>query len=346
MTVVYSSLDEQTKTHLGILSELPPSMPTPFYDMWKNAPVVTGNATTKKLKWSWYLRKVIVAMLIEKGSTLPGLDKVKDNEWREAEIEPGETVALQSITAAELTALQPNGTDTFMIGGQQIKTSDQLAVEKYQFIKDAIVRRYEIMCAQLIKDGVVHFSDGKSSYDFQIPAAEKVTYSATQGFLKLVKTALVKYKKRNGMVPDKFLIGSDIVDAILMDKDLQETMKNLNFTNVAKDVLVNNFALIVGTFMGQVLEQLDITFDEKGVEIMPGNQIKLLNTKQFKRGYAAIPVMNPATKIPDHWLGDFWTSIKVGDDLNPQSTLIGKGGFFPIVVDPATIYTLEVTIEK
>lgn len=346
MTVKMEALSEQTKTHLGILSEIKPTIPTPFYDMFKNKPVVTGGSKTKKISWAWYLRKTHAAELIAKGSSLPGLKELTDNEWRQAEIEPGEIIARQSMTASDITALQPEGTETFLVGGQYVKTSDQIALEKLQIIKDSLARRWDIMCAQLIKDGVVIFSNGVGKYDFGIPNAKKVTYSPTNGLLKLLRKEFTSYKKANGMMPDKCLIGADIVDAILEDKDLHETMRNLNFTNVAKDVVVNNFGLILGTFMGQQLEQMDVAFDEKGKEILPTNQIKLLNTSQFKRGYAAIEVTNPQTKLPDLWLGDIWTGIMPGDEIQPQATLFGKNGFFPIVVDPSTIYTLEVTIEK
>jgi hypothetical protein len=344
MAMTLGQLPAQLKTHLGILSGLQPSMPTPFYDIFKNAPIITGNVQTDKIVFNYLVRKEFAAGLRKKGLGSNAMRKVKDNAWIKVEIEPGEIADSQVLTASELSQLQAGQTEEFIIGTQTIKTNEQLAEMKFQLLKDSVMRRADIMCAQLINDGKVQFSNGIDEYDYLIPAADAEVYNSSSGFLVLIKKLIMNFRKRTGRLPNRVLIGTDIVDAILQDDILQKTMYTMGFNNIANNVVANNLGLVLGQFMGQNLEQMDFAFDEKGTEIIAGNVIKLIDTTQLRRGYAPIDVINPATNMPDKWMGDFWTGTHVESPIDARATLFVKSGFFPILVDPVAIQTANVTI--
>jgi hypothetical protein len=144
------------------------------------------------------------------------------------------------------------------------------------------------------------------------------------------------------MVPNKFLIGSEIVDKILEDDKVQATMRRLNYTNVAKDLNSDEKSLIIGTFMGQELKEMEFSFDENGADIIPGTQIKVLNTNELRRGQAPIQAINPATKLPDIFLGEYWSDIDPGRVVAATAEIFLKSGFFPVIIDPVTLQTFEI----
>lgn len=341
MAISQNSLSPLQITLLGVLEGLPQTEPTPFLNMFANAPVVSS--ATDILEFDYRVNKNKTAELLKKGSR--GKEVQMANDWLRVRIQPGEQIAKDIITADELKRMMAGETEVFRIGGQQIKTSQQLAQMKMQSIKDSIVKRQNIMCAQLINDGNVYFSDGVNSLDYDIPVEKTVNYDANTVILSEIRKMLSDYRKITGLMPDKILIGASIVDKMLGDVKVQDTMYKMGYTNVAQGLEATEKALIIGTLLGQTLEQMDFSFDDKGVEIIADNKIKMLSTSQFRRGYTALNAINPATNLPDLFLGEYWTGIESVDSIGAKATLFGKSGFFPIVIDPKSIQTWNVVIE-
>jgi hypothetical protein len=230
-----------------------------------------------------------------------------------------------------------------MIGGNLIPTGSQFKEEKLQMLKESILQRANIMCAQLINDGKVYFSNSADYWDFAIPAPKAKTYSATNGFLKIVGETLSDYWNANSMDCDTYLIGSDIVGKILQDSALHQTMYNLGLSNVGRDLTVAEQKLVIGTFMGQNLQQTGRTFNEKGVSIIPGNHIKLLNTQKLRQGFSGIEVIDTVTKTPDVVIMDYYADVTVESEIDAYATFFMKSGFFPLVEDPASIQTYAIS---
>ena len=342
MTITLAGLPAQVQTNYGILSGLQPTYPTPFRDLFMSAPMLAGTKS-QTIEFSYMIRNVKAAELMKKKG-ITGIKKIKDNYWRKVVIETGELSAAQSLTADEITLLQPGGNAVWMVGGEMIPTTNQLAQQKIQLMLDAIAIRENIMCTQLINTGIVTSSDGDDTWTFGIPAAQAKTYSDAASFLVMVKDIIQDYRKATGKLPNRFLIGSDIVDKMLIDTALQTTMYNLGMTNIGRDMTSDEKALVIGHFMGQNLQQMDLSFDENGVNIIAGNVIKLLDTSQFRKGQAPIQIINPSTELPDIFLGDYFADTQVDDKKNASAEMFLKSGFFPVVIDPVSIQTYTVTI--
>lgn len=342
MSISIGNLPPQIKANYGILSGLAPTFPTPFRDMFMTAPMLAGTKAGT-IKFSYRVGNTKAAELLKKGS-ISGIKKIRGQYWREVELTPGEIFASTALTATELTQMQPGGNEVWMIGGEIIPTSSQLANEKLQELKDAAAARENIMATQLINNGIVLNSDGIDYIDYLIPAAQTATYSTAAGFLPLVKRIKTDFRKANGVNETDFLIGSDIVDKMLVDSALQQTMFNLGMTNIGKDLTVDEKQMVVGTFMGSYLKQMELSFDADGVQIIAGNTIKLIDRSKFRRGQAPIEIINPTTNLPDIALMDYWTDIEIGTKKNASAELFLKGGFFPIVLDPVAIQTWTITI--
>ncbi len=338
--ITLNQLPEQVKVNYGILVASKPVTLTPFLDLFKKtAPLMSTRA--RKIEWRYRVDKAKAADLIKRGERIE--KTLNGTHFRKVEIEPGIIFASESLTADEITQMQADSNNVFFINGQAIPTAQVIAEEKYGYIKDAIDSALEIMCEKLINNGIVPFADGTSQWDFGLPAPVAKTYNATTGFLKLVKDIDFDYTKKNRKKMTNFLIGETIVDKMLQDTSLQATMLSLGMNNIAA-MSANDKAMVIGTFMGKNLEQMPYTFDQNGVTIIPGNVIKCIDTAQLKIGYGAIDVKNPTTKYPDTYLGDYYTGIQEGTDLNPDALLFVKTGAFAIVVDPVSIQTYEITM--
>lgn len=325
---------------MGAYTGLPVLEPTPFYNLFKDKPAFVS--ISEELAFDVKINKAIAAALVEKGAK--GKGSITPASFIRKKVVPGDIYDEDILTAKELAQMTAGETEVFMINGQPIKTGQQLAEMKLMRIKNSIEKRKDIMCAQLINDGKVYDSDGNLMLDFEIPAADTMTYNGSTVFLAELAKKIALYRKITGLVPDKILIGADVVEKMLGDTKVQDTMYKLGFTNIAKDMTATDTALVIGTFMGQMLQQMDLSFDAKGVQIIPGTVIKMLSTSQFRNGYTALEVLKTANGIPELWNGDVWTDVSSPNKEIPKAKIFARSGYFPIVVDAQSIYTINVTI--
>jgi len=342
MAITLSGLTPQVQTNIGLLAGTKTYRPYPYWNIFKSAGVLpigrTGN-----VEFDYLLDSVVTAKVNKRGNN-KAPEKVADREFRRVSLTPTEIFASQSLTASELLQMQPGSVEIMTVGGKAIPSSEQVIQRKLQRLRDSIDARKNIMCTQLLDDGKVYAENGNLEFDFNIPAAVSASYSTSDGFLKLVKDINREYiKNNNGMPADRFLIGSDIADALLQDEKLQTTMYHLGYTNVGQNLTSDEKSRVIGVFMGQNIEEMAYSFNEKGINIIEDNTIKLLNTGMLAQGYAAIEIQN-TQNLPDYYLGDEFIDVQPGDKLNPTAFLFAKSGFMPVVIDPISIQTYNVTI--
>ena len=342
MAISLEGLAPQVQTHIGLLSGTKTFRPYPYWNIFRSAPVLpigrTGN-----VEFDYLVDSVTTASVNKRGNN-KSPEKVADREFRRVSLTPTEIFTSQSLTAAELLQMQPGNVEIMTVGGKAIPAAEQVVQRKLQRLRDSIDARKNVMCTQLLNNGKVYAENGNLEFDFNIPAAVAASYTAASGFLKLVKDINREYIKQNeGMPADRFLIGSDIADALLQDEKLQTTMYHLGYTNVGQNLTSDEKSRIIGVFMGQNIEEMGYSFNEKGVDIISGTTVKLINTGMIAQGYAAIEIQN-AQGLADYYLGDEFVDVQPGTKLNPTAFLFAKSGFMPVVVDPVSIQTYTVSI--
>ena len=342
MAVTYNTATPQIITNYGLVKGLPAAYPRPFADMFLQAPLLPGTIS-ETIKWRYQVDKTKAAQLMKRGGN-HGVSKIEDTYFVTVSLKPGVIEAIQSLTAEELTQMKPKGLEEWLIDGQSVPTSQMLAADKFAILKESILERINIMASQIINDGKVYFANGVDYWDFDIPTEISKTYSTSNGIIKIVSEALRDFQKVNRKLPTDFLIGETIATKMLEDAKFQTSMRNLNYSNVAGSLTANEKALVIGQVMGQQLEQMNLSFDENGVQIIEGTKMKLVDRTQFRRGQGAIPAKNPTTKLPDFALMDYYPAIDEGTELNPTAQLILRNGFFPVVIDPRAIQTYDITI--
>lgn len=338
MPVKFEDMTPQQVGFYGVLSTVSPLSEKPWLNMFTSQPPLPS-ALTRKIKFRTKSNKVRVAALVKKGA---GPHKILKDDWLEVEIEPGSIKSEAIITAEEMLLMQPEQATFFLIAGQQVNTANGLIDEKLQALRDAIDERRNIMCAQAINDGKVLFSDGKNYYQFEIAAPVAKEYSATSPFSTLVVDMMSTFKAKNRKKPTDILIGEVIVKALLQDEKFMNQAKSFN-PNIAS-ASANETALVIAQVLGQQLEQMDISIDEKGVAIIPGNHIKLIDRTKLRAIYGSIEVINPKTNLPDILGADFFADINIPSKKNPTAELFAECGFFPVITDEEAIHTYIITI--
>jgi hypothetical protein len=340
--ITLGGLSPLTRTHIGILAGSKTYKPYPYLDIFKQAPILpTTNAAY--IEFDVMEDRVTTAELVERGKG-KGTEKAREAGFKRHTVVPGEIYVDQSLTANELLQMQPGQPQVMVIGGVPVTTAEQVSQRKIQRLRESLDNRKNIMCTQALNDGIVVGKGNSILWNNNLQPARTATYSAVSGFLKLVRTINEQYIKSNdGMPADKFLIGSDIADAILKDAALQQTMYYLNMSNIGRDLTANEKTRVIGTFMGQVVQEMGYSFNENGVSIIGGNQVKLINTGMLAQGYAAIEVQL-ASGLPGFYVGDEYIDIQEGTKKNPTASIFAKSGFMPIITDPISVQTWTVTI--
>ena len=296
-TITIEGVSPLVRKHIGLLAGAETYKPYPFLEIFKKAQILP--MTDGEYIEFDYVKDIVTTAELNKRANSKNTAKVKEPEFRRVQLTPGEIFNSQSLTATELNRMQAGKTQVITIGGQAIDSSEQVSRRKLQRIRESISSRMNIMCTQLFNDGVVRGKDDAILWDFNLPEKRKATYSAAEGFLKLVKKINREYIKINGGMPaDGFLIGSEIADKILEDEKLQDTMYKLGMTDIGKDLTADEKSRIIGVFMGQMLKEMPYSFDENGADIIGGNIIKLYNTQMLARGYAGIEIKNE-NGLPD-----------------------------------------------
>lgn len=340
MPITQSNLSPQQKMLMGAYYAAKPLNNTAFADLFKGGvPIMSA---TKTLEIDVIKSKVQAADVVKKD----GKGKPIENQeyFTRKTITPGDIYAEIELSTNELTQMQAGETEVFIIGGKAVQTGTQLAARKAQWLLTSMENAKNIMCTQAINDGIVYNTDKKDYLDYGISPAIPINYKTSDYLLAILSEHFVNYRRRTGKSQNKTLIGADIAIQMLKDTKVQDSMYKLGYTNAANNLSTNDMALIIGNFMGKLLEQMDISPDNHGVDIIPGNIIKLLDTNSLTMGYAAISVKTSSDAAADLWKGDVWVDIDTGKKSDPKSVMFARSGAFPIIIDSNTIYTLSATL--
>lgn len=340
MAIKEKTLSPQQKMLMGAYYAAKPLSNTAWLSLFeKTTPIMS---VTKTLEIDVIKSRNQVADVVKKGAK--GRSSENQEYYTRKTITPGDIYQEITLSWDELTQMQAGETEVFIVGGQAVKTGEQLAARKTQWLKTAMNNAKNMMCADVINNGIAYNTDKRDYLDYVIPAAVTASYTTNDYLLALLSEHFIQYRKQAGMSQDRTLIGSDVARQMLKDSKMQETMKNLGFTNVAQNLTAYQISLVIGTFLGKTLEQMDISPDAHGVDIIPGNVIKMINTSQLTMGYAAIGVKATSDSPANSWQGDVWVDIDTGTKSIPTSVLFARSGAFPVVLDANSIYTLNLTL--
>lgn len=340
MAIKEKTLSPQQKMLMGAYYAAKPLNNTAWLNLFeKTTPLMSK---TKTLEIDFIKSRNQVADVVKKGAK--GRSSENQEYFTKKVITPGDIYQEIELSWDELSQMQAGETEVFIIGGQAVKTGEQLAARKTQWLKTAVNNAKNMMCADVVNNGIAYNTDKTDYLDYGIPSAVSASYTTNDYLLDLLSEHFLQYRKQCGMSQDRTLIGADVARQMLKDSKMQDTMYKLGYTNSAKDLTADEMALIIGTFLGKKLEQMDISPDRHGVDIIPGNVIKMINTSKLTMGYAAIGVKATADSPPESWLGDIWVDIDTGTKSIPKSVLFARSGAFPIVLDANSIYTLNLTL--
>lgn len=147
---------------------------------------------------------------------------------------------------------------------------DELLAKDFTDLEEAIDRRKEWMCRQILFEGKVDVVDEEEGVDVQIDfgfnnivilgTADQWT-SASVNPLVLFKTLRRKIIKETGRAPDIAIFSSDIIDDFIRNEFVMKSMDIRNLRNIVIEPRVVDPAL---TFYGRITE-LDLelyTYDE------------------------------------------------------------------------------------
>lgn len=147
---------------------------------------------------------------------------------------------------------------------------DELLAKDITDLEEAIARRKEWMCRQVLFDGKIDVVDEDDGIDIQIDfgfnnitvlGADEVWSLATVNPLVILRAIRKKIIKATGKAPDIAIFASDVVEDFITNPFVEKAMNLLNMKNVVIEPRVVDPAL---TFYGRISElDLDIyTYDE------------------------------------------------------------------------------------
>lgn len=147
---------------------------------------------------------------------------------------------------------------------------DELLAKDMTDLEEAIARRKEWMCRQVLFDGKIDVVDEDDGIDIQIDfgfnnitvlGADEVWSLATVNPLAILRAIRKKIIKATGKAPDIAIFASDVVEDFITNPFVEKAMNLLNMKNVVIEPRVVDPAL---TFYGRISElDLDIyTYDE------------------------------------------------------------------------------------
>lgn len=147
---------------------------------------------------------------------------------------------------------------------------DELLSKDMTDLEEAIARRKEWMCRQILFEGKIDVVDEEEGVDVQIDfgfgniivlGTDEDWALSTVNPLKLLRDTRKKIIKATGKAPDIAIFASDVIETFITNPNVEKAMNMLNMKNVVIEPRVVDPAL---TFYGRIAElDLDIyTYDE------------------------------------------------------------------------------------
>ena len=334
------TLTKTQRRYYGLIHEAVAYENTSYLDMFMaNTPLPPTEL--EEVEFDIKVGRTRVASLRKRSEV--GVTIISD-EWVKVKCKPGEIGASVPVSASDYTKMMAGETEV-LIGGQMVKTPNTILLSNIGRLKNSLYSRLNIMCSQAINNGIVTSSDGTLTWDYKLPKILEVTWDTTVTITKIIADGIREFRKRNGRLPNKIEVGSNIADKMLIDETFLSQMQALNTgnrTNIA-NMTADEKALVIGQVLGKMIEEKDMVFDEKGVSIVEDNQINFLDTTVFKLGYAGIPIKDAATKLPKMIAADMFVSVDEGTESNPTANIFAKSFAFPIIADVNAVLRYDVT---
>ena len=335
------SLTKDQRRFYGIINEVNSYESTSYLDMFRgNAPIPP--TILEEVEFDVKVGRTRVAALKKRSEA--GIT-ILSSEWVRVKIKPGMISASIPVTAGDYVKMMAGETEV-LIGGEMKKTPNATLQTSIERLKSAIEQRLNIMCSQAVNNSIVVSNDGTLTWDYRLPKILNVTWDATTGIVKLLSDGIREFRKRNGKLPNKIEIGANIADNMLKDEDFLAQMQSLNTgnrTNIA-NMSADDKALVIGQVLGKMVEEMDMTFDENGVEIVSDNRLNLLDTTAFRLGYAGIEIKDPVTKLPNMLAADMFVSVDEGTESNPTANIFAKSAPVPVITNTNAVLRYEITI--
>lgn len=147
---------------------------------------------------------------------------------------------------------------------------DELLSKDMTDLEEAIARRKEWMCRQILFEGKIDVVDEEEGVDVQIDfgfgniivlGTDEDWALSTVNPLKLLRDTRKKIIKETGKAPDIAIFASDVIETFVTNPNVEKAMNMLNMKNIVIEPRVVDPAL---TFYGRIAElDLDIyTYDE------------------------------------------------------------------------------------
>jgi len=327
------TLTKQQVTFYGELAKATPYSETPWLNLFERS---QAPSQTNKIEFDLFVGKLKMATLKKKYGN--GV-KLLSNGFARVTIDAGAVEASINLSATDLQEMNSGEREVF-INGEKVKTANALIQNKMAILKDALVQKFNYMCAQLINDGRVTFDDG-NEYNWNIPTSVAKTWDSSISIIAILHDALRDYRKKNGRMPNKIKVGPKLAQALLTDTEFSGS-RDAYTRNVA-NFDATNTAMVLGMLLNQVIEEADIAVDERGDDLMGDYDLKLFDTTKLVKLYAGIEIINAAGQ-PDIFAGDWFADIQVEDKKTATAELFGKSAFVPAVTDPETIVSYTITI--
>lgn len=336
------NLTKTQRRNYGVFSKAKSFESTIYSDLFKRNQIAP--TTKEEIEFDIQVGETKVASLKKRGAV--GVT-ILDDTWIRVKVKPGLISANVPLSADDFNKMMAGEVEV-LLGGEMIKTPAAMVSQGIERLRGAVDRRFEIMCSESITNGQVVSSDATVVWDYKLPAIKNVSWntSGTTGIVKIVSDIIREGKKVMGMIPPKIEIGSDIVDRMLADDLFLKQSQALNTgsrTNIANSS-VDEQALFVGQVLGRILEEMEMSFDAKGVDITPGDQIRLLDTSAFRTAYAGIDIKDPTTGTPAMVAADAFVGIDEGTESQPNAKLFVKSYPFPVITKLNAVLRYKVTI--
>lgn len=220
---------------------------------------------TEKVEFDVRKGKRIMAPLVSprKGGKVITRQGWKTNQFTTPKIAPERALTIDDISSRAI------GENIYSQKTPE-EREDELLAKDFTDLEEAIDRRKEWMCRQILFEGKIDVQDEEEGVDVQIDfgftnivvlGADEQWTLATVNPLPLFRRFRKKIIKDTGRAPDIAIFSSDVIEDFIMNTFVIKAMDVLNMKNVVIEPRVVDPAL---TFYGRIAElDLDLyTYDE------------------------------------------------------------------------------------
>lgn len=220
---------------------------------------------TEKVEFDVRKGKRIMAPLVSprKGGKVITRQGWKTNQFTTPKIAPERALTVDDISSRAI------GENIYSQKTPE-EREDELLAKDFTDLEEAIDRRKEWMCRQILFEGKIDVQDEEEGVDVQIDfgftnivvlGADEQWTLATVNPLPLFRRLRKKIIKDTGRAPDIAIFSSDVIEDFIMNTFVVKAMDVLNMKNVVIEPRVVDPAL---TFYGRIAElDLDLyTYDE------------------------------------------------------------------------------------